>query len=162
MSPTPGVPDAESEEPTARAELLPAEAVGPEDIGVTETDKSLTEIISAPETGEEVIAVARPAGKRGRPARQTLAPITWSIRGVTRDTRTLLEQAAGRVGKTLGQYLNEDVRVCVEQQLQLTAPPATLAALQKQIYYLRQLVENLTTMVRAPDAKAAPGEGSPD
>lgn len=163
MSPTPGVPDAEPVVPNESGELLPVEGelLTAEVVGMTEIDKSITDIIAVTDLVQDTLVEPRVAGKRGRPARQTVAPITWSIRGVTRDTRTLLEQAAGRVGKTLGQYLNEDVRVCVEQQLQLTPAPTNLAALEKQVHYLRQLVENLASMVRATPPAPATDTDSP-
>lgn len=46
----------------------------------------------------------------GRPSRKVNAPNPWSIRGVERDTRSVIEKAAERAGKTIGQYTNEDVR----------------------------------------------------
>ncbi|GAB4044822.1 hypothetical protein [Spirosoma jeollabukense] len=46
----------------------------------------------------------------GRPARQTTAPVSWSVRGIEADTQRVIEKAAERVGKTPGQYINEDVR----------------------------------------------------
>ncbi|RSK36338.1 hypothetical protein EI290_04250 [Hymenobacter metallilatus] len=85
--------------------------------------------------------------KPGRPPRPTTAPVTWSVRGVTRETRATLEQAAARSGKTLGQYLNEDIRAFAAQQLRhRTVPPTDL---QDQVNYLRQLVENLAAMLAA-------------
>ncbi|GAA3921875.1 hypothetical protein [Hymenobacter algoricola] len=150
MSPTPGVPEPEPEVPKEPAGLLPAAELSTEEICLTEIDKSIADIIALTDTAQEVglepdLAVVR---KRGRPARSTVSPSTWSIRGVTRDTRNLLEQAARQVGKTLGQYLNEDIRFCVEQH-RLIPPPNTMATLQKQVQYLRQMVESLTVMVRA-------------
>jgi hypothetical protein len=161
MSPTPGVPEFEAEEPDTPRTLLPVEPEPvTEEACIAELDNSITDILAITEVVQQEGLSPAPERKRGRPPRQTAAPITWSIRGVTRDTRTLLEQAAGRVGKTLGQYLNEDVRVCVEQQLHLTPPPASMAALQKQVHYLRQLVENLATLVRTSHAKPAPKPGT--
>jgi hypothetical protein len=43
-------------------------------------------------------------------------PVTWSIRGVERDTRAVIEKAAERAGKTIGQYVNEDIRSLVQGQ----------------------------------------------
>jgi hypothetical protein len=162
MSPTPGVPEFESEVPNEPDELLSSEAaeLTNEESCLTEIDKSITDILAATETVQELAPAVPLAGKRGRPARQTIPPITWSIRGVTRDTRALLEQAARQVGKTLGQYLNEDIRFCVEQQLHLVPPPSTMVTLQKQVHYLRQLVENLTVLVRASHA-GSPLPGRP-
>ena len=51
---------------------------------------------------------AKPS-KVGRPARTSAAPVPWSVRGVEADTRRVIEKAAVRTGKTIGQYINEDV-----------------------------------------------------
>ncbi|RYU84435.1 hypothetical protein EWM57_00675 [Hymenobacter persicinus] len=93
-------------------------------------------------------------GKPGRPARQTAAPVTWSVRGVSRETRAVLEQAASRAGKTLGQFLNDDVRQLLEAQE--PAPEPQLADLQSQIEYLQQLVENLAAMLGTPNSAPKP------
>ena len=115
------------------------------DSGLTKIEKSHTEL--------PVGAGPHRRGP-GRPPRSTPAPATWSVRGVTPETRLTLEQAARRAGKTLGQYLNEDLRHFAAQQLQptqaVTTPassPATTADLQAQVQYLRQLVENLAAML---------------
>ncbi|RAK68265.1 hypothetical protein [Hymenobacter edaphi] len=106
-----------------------------------------------------VVEVPLGRGRRpGRPPRTTEAPVTWSVRGVSRDARASFERGAARAGKTLGQYLNDDVRRLVEQQLAETNPPATLQA---EIQYLRQLVENLTTMIGATPPAAARDEAPP-
>ena len=43
--------------------------------------------------------------------------VTWSVRGVERETRAVIEKASDRVGKTLGQFLNDDVRGFAQGQL---------------------------------------------
>ena len=84
----------------------------------------------------------------GRPSRQTEAPVTWSIRGVSRETRSAMEQAAARAGKTLGEYFNENLRALAERELAQTAlAPSDAVNLQDEIHYLRRLVENLTSMI---------------
>ncbi|GAA4389035.1 hypothetical protein GCM10023186_36020 [Hymenobacter koreensis] len=67
------------------------------------------------------------------------------MRGVSRDARAVLERGAAQAGKTLGQYLSEDVAALVLQQLQV--PAAADSTLHSEIQYLRQLVENLTVML---------------
>ncbi|WP_324680218.1 hypothetical protein [Hymenobacter sp. GOD-10R] len=100
------------------------------------------------------------ARRPGRPPRATPAPVTWSIRGVSPETRAVLEQGAARAGKTLGQYLNEDVCPFVQQQLH--GKPAATPSLQEEIQYLRQLVENLTTMIAASTAGTTSTRGVPE
>ena len=64
------------------------------------------------------------ANKVGRPAREGSAPVTWSIRGVEPDTRRVIEKAAERAGKKIGQYVNEDVRSFAQGQLTQSQLPA--------------------------------------
>lgn len=72
------------------------------------------------------------------------SPVTWSIRGVERDTRSVIEKAAERAGKTLGQYVNEDIRSLVQGQLTQTQLPAAPVDIQNQIGHLTKMVEALT------------------
>ena len=55
---------------------------------------------------------------------ESTGPVTWSIRGVEQDTRAVIERAAERTGKTLGQCVNEDIRRLVQGQLTQTQLPA--------------------------------------
>jgi hypothetical protein len=127
-------------DPSPKAEVTTAGAPPGAEMGLTKIEKSITEIV-APQNNAPAAALGR--RRPGRPPRQTEAPVTWSVRGVSRETRSILEQAASRAGKTMGQYLNEDIRALAEQQL--TAAPEPV--LQEQIRYLQHLVENLTAML---------------
>lgn len=143
MRPIPGAHSPESAgPPDAKLEhSQPAEKSIKRGLGNTKIGKSITENTTPVGPGE-----ASPPPKRpGRPPRTTTAPVTWSVRGVSRETRLVLEQGAERAGKTLGQYLNEDVRKLVERHVQRQEPASS--NLQAEIQYLRQLVENLTTML---------------
>ena len=77
-------------------------------------------------------------------------PVTWSIRGVERDTRAIIEKAADRVGKTLGQYINEDVRNFAQSQLTQTQLPAAPVDIQNQIDHLTKMVEGIAN--RMPES----------
>jgi hypothetical protein len=81
--------------------------------------------------------------KAGRPSRKGKAPTPWSIRGVERDTRSVIEKAAERVGKTIGQYINEDVRSFVQGQLTQTQLPAAPVDIQNQIDHLTTIIESM-------------------
>lgn len=70
-------------------------------------------------------------------------PVTWSIRGVERDTRSVIEKAAERAGKTLGQYINEDIRTLVQGQLTQSQLPAAPVDIQNQIDHLTKMVEGI-------------------
>ena len=73
------------------------------------------------------------------------SPVTWSIRGVERDTRAVIEKAAERVGKTIGQYINEDVRSFAQGQLTHTQLPAAPLDIQNQIDHLTKMVEGIAS-----------------
>ena len=70
-------------------------------------------------------------------------PVTWSIRGVERDTRGVIEKAAERAGKTIGQYVNEDIRSLVQSQLTQSQLPAAPVDIQNQIDHLTKMVEGI-------------------
>lgn len=48
--------------------------------------------------------------KGGRPTRQSPEPAKWTIRGIEPETRRVIEKAAERTGKTLGQFFNDELR----------------------------------------------------
>jgi len=67
---------------------------------------------------------------------------------VNRETRTVLEQAAAQAGKTLGQYVNENVLALAQRELaQRTLSASDALNLQEEVHYMRRLVENLTAMM---------------
>lgn len=70
-------------------------------------------------------------------------PVTWSVRGVERDTRLVIEKAAERAGKTIGQYINEDVRSFAQGQLTQAQLPAAPIDIQNQIDYLTTIIEGI-------------------
>ena len=83
------------------------------------------------------------ANKVGRPTRTGSTPVTWSIRGVEPDTRRVIEKAAERTGKTLGQYINEDFRSFAQGQLTQTQLPAAPVDIQNQIDHLTKMIEGI-------------------
>ena len=48
--------------------------------------------------------------KGGRPTRQNPEPAKWTVRGIELETRRVIEKAAERTGKTLGQFFNDELR----------------------------------------------------
>ncbi|WP_106141072.1 hypothetical protein [Spirosoma oryzae] len=82
------------------------------------------------------------------------SPVTWSIRGVERDTRLVIEKAAERAGKTIGQYVNEDIRGLVQSQLVQSQTPAAPIDIQNQIDQLTRMVETLTNRMPEPGKKS--------
>ena len=83
--------------------------------------------------------------KMGRPTRIGTAPVPWSVRGVEADTRRVIEKAAERTGKTIGQYLNEDVRGFAQGQLTQSQLPAAPVDIQNQIDLLTKMVEGIAS-----------------
>lgn len=92
--------------------------------------------------------------KMGRPARQSVAPVPWSVRGVETDTRRVIEKAAQRVNKTIGQYINEDVRGFAQGQLTQTQSPAAPVDIQNQIDHLTKMVEGIVTRLPVQGKKS--------
>jgi len=74
--------------------------------------------------------------------------VIWSIRNVEPETRRVMEKASDRVGKTLGQYLNEDVRAFAQSQLTQSQLPASPKNIQDQIDHLTKLIE---AMIKRPE-----------
>ena len=81
-------------------------------------------------------------------------PVTWSIRAVERDTRSVIEKAAERAGKTIGQYINEDVRSFAQGQLTQTKLPAAPADIQNQINHLTTIIESIANRMPEPGKKS--------
>jgi hypothetical protein len=61
----------------------------------------------------------KPETDRNKGGRPRKAPdvTPWTVRGVDAETRTAIEKAATRTGKTIGQYMNEDLRQHAQEQL---------------------------------------------
>jgi uncharacterized protein (DUF1778 family) len=70
------------------------------------------------------------------------------------DTRRVIEKAAERTGKTLGQYINEDFRSFAQGQLTQTQLPAAPVDIQNQIDQLTQMIETLTNRMPEPGRKS--------
>jgi uncharacterized protein (DUF1778 family) len=63
--------------------------------------------------------------KGGRPTRQSPEPAKWTVRGIEPETRRVIEKAAERTGKTLGQFFNDELREAATNVLKKgNQPPA--------------------------------------
>jgi uncharacterized protein (DUF1778 family) len=118
--------------------------------GLTETN---TSNIQEQNASLEGLTGGKTKGKAGRPAREGVAPVTWSVRGVERDTRAVLEKAAERAGKTMGQYMNDEVRAYAQGQLTQSQLPTSPKDLQVQVEQLTQLVEGIAARMAEPARK---------
>jgi hypothetical protein len=110
--------------------------------GLTELELSQTLDQEAPKT----------KGKGGRTRRAPDVGL-WAVRGVDLETRAIIEKGANRAGKTMGQYINEDVRSLVQDQLTQTQLPAAPVDIQNQIDHLTKMVEALTNRMPEPGRK---------
>ncbi len=81
-------------------------------------------------------------------------PVIWSIRNVDPETRRLIEKASARLGKTLGQYLNEDVRAYAQSKLTQTQLPASPKNIQDQIDHLTKIIEGMSERMPEPGRKS--------
>ena len=81
-------------------------------------------------------------GKGGRTRRAPDVGL-WAVRGVYFETRAIIEKGASRAGKTMGQYINEDVRSLVQGQLTQPQLPAAPVDIQNQIDQLTKMVEGI-------------------
>jgi hypothetical protein len=98
-----------------------------EKTGQTETQKSPTSKIEGQtdivadkhtqEEGQTKIEKSQPINKGGRPPRNTSEPEKWTIKGVDRDTRAIIQKAASRAGKPLGRWFNEELREFAQSQI---------------------------------------------
>jgi hypothetical protein len=131
-------------------------------IGKTTPEISLTETgIGKTETTEEEndgLTSSKTSNKGGRPTKPaSTTAVTWSVRGVERETRAMLEKAAARADKTMGQYFNDEVRAFVQGELsQAEAPqlPASPRDLQVQVEQLTQMVEGIAARLAEPARKS--------
>lgn len=118
--------------------------------GATEPELSATPAESGATEPEQ--NTTKPKAKGGRPRK---APDTglWAIRGVDIETRAIVEKTAQRAGKTMGQFVNEDVRSFCQGQLTQSQLPASPRDLQVQVEQLTQLVEGIAARMAEPARK---------
>ena len=156
MQPEAGMTETPASKTSPESSLTEAEnGKTPPEIGLTETSTSKTggEIAE-----QERLTDSKTVNKGGRPPKAASSTaVTWSVRGVERETRAIIEKAAERAGKTLGQYLNDDVRGFAQSQIsQAQAAGQAVASpkdLQVQVEQLTQLVEGIAARMNEPARK---------
>jgi hypothetical protein len=147
---------------TANGKTSPENGLTTAEIGKTEPVIRLTETgngkTAVPAEENEGLTASKTSNKGGRPAKPgSSTAVTWSVRGVERETRAMLEKAAARADKTMGQYFNDEVRAFVQGQLsQAEAPqlPASPRDLQVQVEQLTQMVEGIAARLAEPARKS--------
>ena len=133
--------DPQPEEPKAEvgtaadeaAETKPELSTTPKKAAATKPEKSTT----------------KPKAKGGRP-RKAPDTGTWAIRGVDVETRAILDKTAQRAGKTMGQFVNEDIRAYCQGQLTQSTLPASPRDLQVQVEQLTLMVEGIAAKMNEP------------
>lgn len=135
-------PQPEETKPELSTTLAESAETKPE-LSITPAETAVTE----PKQNE-----TKPKAKGGRPRK---APDTglWAIRGVDLETRAIVEKTAQRAGKTMGQFVNEDVRSFCQGQLTQSQLPASPRDLQVQVEQLTQLVEGIAARMSEPARK---------
>ena len=136
--------------PAAGAATEPELSITLPETVVTEPELSST-LAETAETEPEQ-NTTKPKAKGGRPRK---APDTglWAIRGVDMETRAIVEKTAQRAGKTIGQFVNEDMRSFCQGQLTQSQLPASPRDLQVQVEQLTQLVEGIAARMSEPARK---------
>ena len=91
--------------------------------------------------------------KGGRPRR---APdvTPWTVRGVDQETRTAIEKAASRSSKTIGQFMNEDLRQYAQEQLKKgNQPPMRQEDLRTELDDIKGLITQLANRLPTQEKK---------
>lgn len=147
---------------TPKSKTTPESGLTGVENGQTTSESSLTETSTSKTGGETVeserLTASKTTNKGGRPPKPASSTaVTWSVRGVERETRAVIEKAAERAGKNLGQYLNDEVRGFAQSQIsQAEAAGQAVASpkdLQVQVEQLTQLVEGIAARMNEPARK---------
>jgi hypothetical protein len=121
-----------------------------EEVGETKLELSITPAEIPAEGAKQNETKLKAKGGRPRKAPDTGV---WAVRGVDLETRAIVEKTAQRAGKTMGQFVNEDVRSFCQGQLTQSQLPASPRDLQVQMEQLTQLVEGIAARMNEPARK---------
>jgi hypothetical protein len=95
-----------------------------------------------------------PTKSRGGRPRRSPDVTPWTVRGVDAETRTAIEKAATRAGKTIGQYINEDVRSFAQEQLKKgTTPPMKQEDLRTELDDIKTMIASLADRMPAQEKR---------
>lgn len=91
--------------------------------------------------------------KGGRPRRAPDVGL-WTIRGVDLETRTAIEKAAQHSGKTIGQYVNEELRQYAQEQLKKGhQPPMRQQDIRTELDDIKGLITQLADRLPAQEKR---------
>lgn len=105
---------------------------------------------------ETTAAEPEPADKKGKGGRPRRAPDVglWTVRGVDLETRTAIEKAAQRSSKTIGQYVNEDLRQYAQEQLKKgNQPPMRQEDLRTELDDIKGMISQLADRMPAQEKR---------
>lgn len=120
----------------------------------TQDDKTKPELSLA--TVEAAAAGTDVEGKKGKGGRPRRAPDVglWTVRGVDLETRTAIEKAAQRSGKTIGQFVNEDLRHYAQEQLKKgSQPPMRQEDLRTELDDIKGMITKLAERMPAQEKR---------
>jgi hypothetical protein len=107
--------------------------------------------LTKPEIGHAKSEIEKNKGGRPRKA-PDVTP--WTVRGVDPETRTAIEKAATRSGKTIGQYMNEDLRHYAQDQLRKGAqPPIRQEDIRTELDDIKGMISQLAERLPGPEKK---------
>lgn len=105
---------------------------------------------------ETVAAEPEPEEKKGKGGRPRRAPDVglWTVRGVDLETRTAIEKAAQRSGKTIGQYVNEDLRQYAQEQIKKgNQPPMRQEDIRTELDDIKGMITQLAERMPAQEKR---------
>jgi hypothetical protein len=99
---------------------------------------------------EPEISQTKPEIDKNKGGRPRKAPdvTPWTVRGVDLETRTAIEKAATRTGKTIGQYMNEDLRQYAQEHLKKgNQPPMKQDDLRTELDDIKGMITQLADRI---------------
>jgi hypothetical protein len=120
----------------------------PEEVVLTEPE--LRQRLPEPASTEPELSQTKPETDKSKGGRPRKAPdvTPWTVRGVDLETRTAIEKAATRTGKTIGQYINEDIRQYAQEQLKKgNQPPMRQEDLRTELDDIKGMITQLADRI---------------
>lgn len=105
---------------------------------------------------EPELSQTKPETDKNKGGRPRKAPdvTPWTVRGVDLETRTAIEKAATRTGKTIGQYMNEDLRQYAQEQLKKgNQPPMKQEDLRTELDDIKGMITQLADRIPIQEKK---------
>jgi uncharacterized protein (DUF1778 family) len=105
------------------------------------------------DSGDNPVITGEEKAKGGRPRRAPDVGL-WTIRGVDMETRTAIEKAAQHSGKTIGQYVNEELRQYAQEQLKKGhQPPMRQQDIRTELDDIKGLITQLADRLPAQEKR---------